>query len=331
MKKSVIVTGGNGYIGSHMCKYLYNQGYDVHIIDNFSTSPNKEMHKYGVFHKKDIADSEYLHNLFSKISPEAIFHFAARAVVPESEADPMLYYKENLSKTVMLLDAAIKSKVPKFIFSSTCATFGIPQTNQLNELHPQKPINTYGKTKLLMEEVMKDLAQKKIIDVIIFRYFNAAGCSPETEIGENHDPETHLIPNICLNYISNGKKAFHIFGNDFDTPDGTCIRDYIHVDDLARAHFLGMKFLDTNQGVYDFNLGTENGYSVKEVVDTFEKVSKYKVDIINSKRREGDPPRLVGDSTKAKKLLGFSCSYNLEDVISHSLKYFIKVHGNEEK
>lgn len=322
--ESVVITGGNGYIGSHMCKLMHSKGYQVHIIDNHSTSPDKPVHSYGVFHRFDIADKEKVQALLEKIRPVAVFHFAARAVVPESEADPILYYNENLVKTIALLDSCLKKNVRKFIFSSTCATFKGEGVENLSETTLQAPSNTYGKTKFLMEMVMRDLAQKKLIDVIVFRYFNASGCSPTGDIGENHIPESHLIPSIIKAHLSNGKSTFKIFGDKFPTADGTCIRDYIHVDDLVEAHYQGLKYLQDNAGFHDFNLGSEKGYSVKEVVCAFEEVVGTTLHKEIMEARAGDPPRLVGDSTKAKKHLGFFPKYTLRQSIEHAWKYFQK-------
>ncbi len=320
--ESCIVTGGNGYIGSHMCKLLHGKGYSVHIIDNFSTSPNKPVHKYGEFHNLDISDEHKIQELFKKLNPKYIFHFAARALVSESQADPFMYYRENLEKTISLLNSSIKCNINNFIFSSTCATFGIPTTETIDETHAQNPINSYGLTKLLMEKIMRDLASKKLINVAVFRYFNAAGCSPDGEIGENHDPETHLIPNLCRSFLKNNSETFKIFGDNFPTPDGTCIRDYVHVNDLAQIHLKGAMHLEREGGFWDFNLGSEKGYSVKEVTDIFEKIVQTKLNKETVAARAGDPPRLVGNSFKAKKILDYKVNFTLEDCIKHTINYF---------
>lgn len=322
---TVLITGGNGFIGSHMCKLMSKQGYQVHIIDNHSTSPEHQVHSYGTFHRFDISDKSQVQKLLNQIKPQAVFHFAARAIVPESEADPILYYNENLVKTIALLESCLKCQVKKFVFSSTCATFGGEGEANLNETTPQFPASTYGKTKLLMEMVMRDIAEKKLMDVIVFRYFNASGCSADAEIGENHIPETHLIPNIIKSYLSKGKSTFKIFGDQYPTPDGTCIRDYIHVEDLVAAHYQGLKFLEKNPGFHDFNLGSEKGYSVKEVVQAFESVIGHSIDKEVMPARAGDPPRLVGDSAKAKKHLSFAPQYSLRQSIEHAWKYYQKV------
>jgi UDP-glucose 4-epimerase len=316
-----MVTGGNGYIGSHMCKLLQQQGHKVLVVDNFSTSPKKPVHRYGEFADCDIADSDQIKKLIQGHKVEAVFHFAARALVPEGEEKPLMYYHENVVKTLSLLDSCVQVGLKKFIFSSTCATFGLPKTESLAEDHPQHPINTYGNTKKLMELAMRDLAAKGLLDIVAFRYFNAAGCSPDSEIGENHDPETHLIPNLCRSYLSGGKETFKLFGTQMPTRDGTCIRDYIHVNDLAKAHYQGLQYLDQHSGFHDFNLGTEQGSSVQEVIDAFEKVTNSKLNIEIKEPRAGDPPKLVSNSTKAKKELAFQCEYTVEDCIQHTLNY----------
>jgi UDP-glucose 4-epimerase len=319
--ESVVVTGGNGYIGSHMCRYLFERGYDVHVVDNHSTSPDSKVHNYAVFHNIDIGNSERMKKLLTDIKPTTIYHFAARAAVSESQADPLLYLNENLVKTVSLLDSAINTGVNKFIFSSTCATFGVPLEKQINEHHPQKPINTYGLTKLLMEKVMRDLAEKNLMNILVLRYFNAAGCSPDGVIGENHDPEYHLIPNLCLSHLSGGSTPFNLYGEKFDTPDGTCVRDYIHVCDLVEAHYKGAEYLSKNLGFHDFNLGSETGYSVRDVISAFNEITKSELEVQIKDPRPGDPASLVADSQKSRELLGFKPKYSLHDCIEHTLAF----------
>lgn len=322
MTRKYLVVGGNGYVGSHMCKYLVEKGEEVHVFDNFSTSSKAHKHNYGTYHEVDLSDPKKVSILLSKVSPDAVLHYAARALVPESEENPLLYYQENLVNTVNLLQGCIENNVKQFVFSSTCATFGVPKENQsIHEKLPQRPINTYGRTKLLMENVMQDLADKKLIDILVFRYFNAAGCDPKGSIGENHEPETHLIPNICKSFLSGGSQVLKIFGTDYPTPDGTCIRDYVHVDDLARTHYEGIEWLMSNPGYHDFNLGSENGSSILEVIAAFEEVTGEKIQTEKSSRRPGDPPRLVADSAKAKEKLNFRLDYDLKDCISHTLNY----------
>lgn len=323
MSDRVLISGGNGYIASHMCKYLSAKGHDVFWIDNFSTSPQGQVHQYGKFYPYDIASKD-TSALLEEIKPDTVFHYAAKALVPESEANPWLYYEENLKKTLTFLHSCSDAKVSKFIFSSTCATFGVPKTKTLAEDHPQNPINTYGLTKLLMEKAMRDIAEKGYLNILVFRYFNAAGCDPDGELGENHDPETHLIPNLCKAYLNESNESFKIFGTDYDTEDGTCVRDYVHVNDLAESHYLGMKYLNDRKGFYDFNLGSEKGYSVKEVLKCFESITGEKLSVIQEGRREGDPPLLVANSQKALQELNFRTTISLEDCIRDTLNYFKK-------
>lgn len=322
MSKTFVVTGGNGYIGSHMCKLLHNEGHKVIIVDNFSTSPKKPVHNYGNFVEMDISAGEKLTKLLEDENVDCVFHFAALALVGESQEKPLFYYQENFSKTIELLKSCIDAKVRKFIFSSTCATFGVPETQTISENNQQKPINTYGNTKLLMEMAMRDLAEKNMMDFVVFRYFNAAGCSPEGEIGENHDPETHLIPNIIKAHLGGEGINFKILGDQYPTRDGSCIRDYIHVNDLAYAHYQGYRYIEDKNGFHDFNLGSETGHSVKEVVKAFEKITGTSLNAVVADPRPGDPPTLVSNSAKAKEVLNFQPNYSLEDSIKHTLNYF---------
>lgn len=321
-QKRFLVTGGNGYIGSHMCKLLHQAGHQVEIIDSWETCPERETHSFGRHHRVDIGNDQEVLKILQEFRPEAIFHFAARAIVPESESDPMLYYIDNMAKSAHLLRATLQAGVKKFIFSSTCATYGIPTQGPLTEGQEQNPTNTYGRTKKIIEEMLADLANKKLLDVVVFRYFNVVGSSPETDIGENHAPETHIIPNLCLAHLSGGKNIFNLYGTELPTKDGTCIRDYIHVEDLVRAHFSGYEFLNTHNGYHDFNLGSEEGYSVKEVIEQFEKVIGEKLQVSPQPPRPGDPPELVANSAKARKQLGLSCQYNLESAIRHTYRWF---------
>lgn len=324
MSKNFLVTGGNGYIGSHMCKLLNQLGHNVFIIDNFSTSPKREMHSYGKFFNLDISAGEKVSEVLKENKIDCIFHFAALALVGESQEKPLFYYKENFSKTIELLNSCMSAGVKKFIFSSTCATFGVPETETISENNKQNPINTYGLTKLLMEMSMRDLAAKGMMDFVVFRYFNAAGCSPDGEIGENHDPETHLIPNIVKSHLAGNEIKFQLNGNQYPTRDGSCIRDYIHVHDLAQAHYDGYLYLEKNNGFHDFNLGSESGHSVKEVIAAFENITGSNLSVNIAPPRPGDPPQLVSNSAKAKEVLNFKPIYTLEDSIKHTLNYFRK-------
>lgn len=323
-----VVTGGNGYIGSHLCRLLQGMGHQVSIIDNYSSSPSKPTHSYGTFYEAEIDDCSVWKKILS-IHPkvDGVFHFAAKALVGESEANPWLYYQANVIKSLNMLQIIVSHKIQHLVFSSTCATFGHPQHLVIDENHPQLPVNTYGKTKLMIEQVLKDLAVKKILKSTVLRYFNAAGCSVDGDIGENHQPETHLIPNIILSYLSGFKVPLKIFGNSFDTQDGTCIRDYIHVEDLVVAHWQAYDYLsgqlpEKEDYFLDFNLGTEVGTSNLEMIKSFEQVIGKKVPFEFAQARAGDPARLIASSKKAKHILGFSPKYTLQDCLKHSLHYF---------
>lgn len=320
MTKKFLVTGGNGFIGSHMCKYLHRTGNEVFVIDNHSTSPNYNVHKFGQFYRFDIGDGDELQRFFDKHQIDCIFHFAAKALVGESQLEPIFYFKENISKTLTLLDSCIKNKVRSFVFSSSCATYG-DKSDPISEESEQTPINSYGLSKLVVEQILRDLSAKNLIDVAVLRYFNASGCSPEAELGENHEPETHLIPNLIKSYLKKEVNKFFIFGTNYSTKDGTCVRDYIHVEDLVRAHSLAANFIGKNRGFYDFNLGSGVGYSVLEVIRAFEKITNAQLDITFGARRPGDPPSLISDPSKAQRVLGFTPEYSLEQSIEHSLNY----------
>lgn len=323
-KKVYVVTGGNGFIGSHMCKHLCKLGHEVHIIDNLSTSGPSWGHRYGICHQFDISDSEKVRKLFGSLNVECVFHFAAKSLVEESEGNPFLYYRENFSKTLSLLESCYLENIKNFVFSSTCAVFGLPLKEKLDEDHIQQPLNTYGQTKKLIELMMRDLSAKGMINILILRYFNAAGCDPEGELGENHQPETHLIPNLCHAYLSEGLKRMQIYGADYPTRDGTCIRDYIHVEDLVTFHYAGANYLKENPGLHDFNLGSENGHTVKEVITAFEKMIGSSINSEIRPRRAGDAHCLIGDSFKAKKLLKIQCRYSLEDSLKHTFNWIKK-------
>lgn len=323
-----LVTGGNGYIGSHMCKLLFTQGHKVIILDNGSTSSKDPKHEYGHFILGDISDKELLSRIFKQDRVDAVFHFAAKSLVPEGEEKPFFYYYENFTKTMSLLESCVKANVRKFIFSSTCATFGIPDNELVSESTIQKPINTYGQSKLLLEMSMRDLCSKNLIDVTVLRYFNACGGSPDGEIGENFELATRLIPNICRSIYSGEEVEFKLYGDDFQTRDGSGIRDYIHVDDLSLAHQLAFDNMKNKNGFFDYNLGTGSGSTVLEVVTAFENVLDKKVKVSRVGRRAGDPPALICDTKKSESELGFRAKYSLEDSIRHTLNY-LKKNGNE--
>lgn len=323
MKRNVIVTGGNGYIGSHMCRLLHEKGYGVHIIDSHVTSPDKEVHTFGEFHRFDIADNWKVGNLLKATKPEAIFHFAARALVGESEENPFLYYRENFQKTQSLIETCLSHQVTNLIFSSTCAIYG-DISEKIREDHPKNPTNSYGLSKYLIERMLSDLARQGRLNAVCLRYFNVAGCSEDGLLGENHDPETHIIPNIIKSLLDDGGYEFTLFGSDYDTRDGSNVRDYIHVVDLVRAHFLAWEYLQNNKGLHQFNLGSGEGSSNLEVVAALEKISGKKIKVVKGLRRPGDPPSLVADGNSAKNILKFEPEYTLENCLQHSLNYLLR-------
>lgn len=298
---NVLVTGGAGYIGSHTCKQLKKHGITPVVYDNLSRG-HKEFVQWGPFVEGDILDTEKVIKTLKEHKIQAVIHFAAFAYVGESVETPSIYYRNNVHGTLSLLEAMLKVNVKNFVFSSTCATYGIPEKTPLVEDMPQNPINPYGQTKLMIEKILKDYGSAYRLKSVCLRYFNAAGADQDGVIGERHEPETHLIPLAIEAALKN--KTMKIFGNDYPTPDGTCIRDYIHVTDLSEAHVLALKYLDTAEKNYNyFNLGNGKGFSVKEIIKAVEDVSSKKVNAEVYPRRAGDPAVLVSDSEKAAKYL----------------------------
>ena len=325
---SILVTGGAGYIGSHTVKFLMGKGYDVIVFDNLVYGHGDIAQKLGVkLIEGDLSDRSLLDKLFSEHDIEAVVHFAAYTYVGESMSNPAKYYRNNVVSTLNLLEAMEKAGVRKIVFSSTCATYGIPQEIPLTETHPQNPISTYGYTKLVVENILKDFQRAYDWNYVAFRYFNAAGASADGLIGEDHDPEPHLIPLIL--YAALGKRdSISIYGQDYDTPDGTCIRDYIHVEDLAEAHSLGLEYLNQGGKSDVFNLGNGNGFSVKEVIAAAKKVTEIDFTVKHGDRRPGDPAMLVGSSEKARKILGWQPQYpEIETIIEHAWQWHQQRHG----
>jgi UDP-glucose 4-epimerase len=308
--KKILVFGGAGYIGSHALKHLIEFGYECVVADNLIYGHKEAVPENIPFEKVDLLDLEGLKKLFSKYSFDAVIHFAAFAYVGESVNDPQKYYINNVIGTINLLSIMLKSGVKNIVFSSTCATYGEPEYTPIDEAHPQNPVNPYGATKLMIERVLADYANSYNLRWIALRYFNAAGASEK--IGESHNPETHLIP-LVLQAIKGGKQV-KVFGTDYDTPDGTCIRDYIHVDDLASAHRLALEKLGEYNGA--LNVGTGVGKSVKEIISIAEKTSGKKCPVEYTGRREGDPAKLFAANDKARAVLGWEPKYNLDDIIS---------------
>ncbi len=313
-KTELLITGGAGYIGSHMVRKLLTEDYTPVVIDNLVYGHKQALPKNISFYQGDISDQKLLAKIFREHQIKAVLHFSAYAYVGESVENPRKYYENNVVGTLNLLNSMLAADIKYFIFSSTCATYGMPLTKKLTETHDQKPINPYGNTKLMIEKILADYDKAYGLKHINLRYFNAAGADDSGEIGEAHDPETHLTPLVQQN-IKGLRKNIKVFGTDYSTSDGTCIRDYIHVNDLADAHLLALQYLFKNNKSDSFNLGNENGYSVFEVIEACEKIARKKAHIINAKRRAGDPPVLVADASKAKKLLRWKPKYDLTDIV----------------
>ncbi len=311
---TILVTGGAGYIGSHACKALDNAGYTPITYDNLVYGHEWAV-QWGPFEKGDILDRTRLDQVIKKYQPAAIMHFAAYAYVGESVDQPGKYYRNNVTGSLSLLEAMRDNGIKQFIFSSTCATYGEPQHIPMTEDHQQAPINPYGHSKLMIEQMLSDFDTAHNIKSVSLRYFNAAGADPDGDTGEDHDPETHLVP-LVLDAAMGKRENITIFGDDYDTEDGTCIRDYIHVTDLADAHVKALKYLEQGGNTTKYNLGNGKGFSVKEVIETAKKITGKDITAVTGKRRPGDPPRLVGDATKIKKELNWQPQYaDLETII----------------
>ena len=327
-KTTILVTGGAGYIGSHAVLALQRSGYDVIILDNlvYGHQDLVETVLKTELIIGDTNDRPLLDQLFSSRKIDAVMHFSAYAYVGESVTNPDKYYRNNVVGTLTLLEAMKEAGINKFVFSSTCATYGVPEIVPIPEEHPQNPINPYGATKLMVERILSDFDVAYDFKSVRFRYFNAAGADPEGLLGEDHNPETHLIPLILLAAL--GKRdSISIFGTDYPTLDGTCIRDYIHVTDLATAHILGLEYL-LNGGKTDvFNLGNGKGFSVKEVIETAREITGKEIKVIECDRRPGDPPSLVGSGEKARTILGWNPEYpDLQNIITHAWNWHQKRH-----
>lgn len=312
--KTILVAGGAGYIGSHTVKYLLKNNYKVVVLDNLVYG-HREAVLTPNFEQVDLENKEALDKVFKKYRIDAVIHFAAYTYVGESVTSPKKYYRNNVVNTINLLDAMVENNVKNIVFSSTCATYGNPQYTPIDEKHPQSPINPYGKTKLMMEQIMADYETAYGLKYVALRYFNAAGCDAQGELGESHDPETHLIP-LVLKAIKGEIPKISVFGTDYDTPDGTCIRDYIHVEDLADAHMLAVETLFKENTSQCINLGTGIGTSVKEIIKAAEEVTEQKVPLEYGNRRVGDPAKLYAANKKAKDVLGWNPKYtDIKDII----------------
>lgn len=317
----LLVLGGAGYIGSHTATELLDNGHEVVIADNLVTGYREAIPEKAIFYQGDLRDKDFLVDLLKKEKVDAVIHFAAFSLVGESVTNPLKYYENNLYGTKVLLDAMIETGVDKIVFSSTAATYGEPENIPILESDRTCPTNPYGETKLAMEKMISWAAKAHGLHFVSLRYFNACGAHKSGKIGEAHNPESHLIPLVLQ--VPNGKREFvSIYGNDYDTPDGTCIRDYIHVTDLAKAHILAVEYL-MNGGESDiFNLGNGVGYSVKEVIETARKVTGHPIPAKEEARRAGDPARLVASGEKARKILGWEPEIkDLADIISSAWKW----------
>jgi UDP-glucose 4-epimerase len=309
-----LVCGGAGYIGSHMVRYLLKQEHDVVVYDDLSTG-HRESVPSDILVVGDIGDASALEQVFMQHRFDAVMHFCALSLVGESVSKPYLYYTNNVARTLVLLQAMQAAGVSRLVFSSTAAVFGNPQTPLITEQHPTEPINPYGQSKLMVEKILADAANAYGLRSVALRYFNAAGADPSGEIGEAHSPETHLIPNVLRSLLGQGS-ALKVFGSDYDTRDGTCVRDYVHVNDLASAHLKAVEFMLDHEGAHIFNLGNGEGFSVREVIAAAERVTGQEVAYDLVERRPGDPPTLVASGQKARDLLGWQPEFiDLDDII----------------
>lgn len=323
----IAIIGGAGYIGSHTVKYLLQQGKEVVVFDNLSTGHQEFVPSHIPFIKGDLANEEDLKHLFSTFPKiHTVIHFAAFAYVGESVTEPAKYYHNNVVNTIHLLDSMLAHNVKNIVFSSTCATYGNPNEWPITEEHPQNPINPYGRTKLMMEQIMEDYSKAYGLKYAALRYFNAAGADLKSEIGEWHEPETHLIP-LILDVALGKREEIFVFGSDFDTPDGTCIRDYIHVLDLADAHSRAVDYLINEQKNLKLNLGNGEGYSVLEIIQTVEEITGIQIKKTFTNRRQGDPAKLIGSAEKAKQVLGWQPQYKLTDIITSAWNWHKKKFG----
>ena len=303
MTTTVLVTGGAGYVGSHCCKALADAGFLPVTYDNLERGHRWAVN-WGPLEEGNILDRARLDAVMARHKPAAVLHFAALTYVGESTTEPALYYRVNTTGALTILEAMKAAAVPCFVFSSTAATYGVPQVSPMSETHPQSPINPYGESKLMVERMLRDFGAAYGLRSTALRYFNAAGADPDAKIGEDHDPETHLIP-LVLDAAAGRRNDIAVFGEDYDTPDGTCIRDYIHVADLADAHVLALRRLLSGGDTQFFNLGNGNGFSVREVIAAAGQVTGRKIPVRRGERRAGDPAVLVADSTRAKSVLGW--------------------------
>ncbi len=324
----LLITGGAGYIGSHTVKHLLEQGEDIIVLDNLVHGHREALDTGRVrLIEGDLSDAALLDRVFAEHRPEAVLHFAAYCYVGESVEQPLKYYRNNVAGPLTLIEAMQRHGCGRFIFSSTCATYGNPVSVPMDETHPQNPVNPYGSSKLMLERILRDCETAFGLRSVFLRYFNASGCDPEGRIGEDHDPETHLIPRILM--AARGDiEAITVFGTDYPTPDGTCIRDYIHVNDLASAHALALAHLRRGGESTAVNLGTGRGFSVKEIIATAEEVTGKTVPVAYGPRRAGDPPELICNPAQAKAVLGWEARHkDPRDHIQSAWNWMSQPHG----
>ena len=322
---TILVTGGAGYIGSHVVKELLRQGYQPIVFDNLQTGHRKAV-KNAFLIEGDLSDTEKLKETFQSYPIQAVLHFAAHCLVGESVLDPAKYFNNNIKNGLQLIEILEEFKIKKFVFSSSAAVYGEPKEIPISEKHPCAATNPYGETKWIFEKALQAFHQARKLDFISLRYFNAAGADPEGELGEDHSQETHLIPLVIKGALEEG--SVPVYGKDYNTPDGTCVRDYIHVTDLANAHILALRKLEEGKTSGIYNLGNGNGYSVREVIETVKKVTGREVTAVDSTRRPGDPARLVASSEKIRKELGWIPKYpDLETIVETAWRW----HKNHPK
>jgi UDP-glucose 4-epimerase len=318
--KTILIVGGAGYIGSHMVKMLMRSGYHVITLDNLVTG-YRDAISGGDFVFGDTADKLSLDRLLSGYSIDGVMHFASFIQVGESVQHPSKYYQNNVAATLNLLDAMVAHHIPALIFSSSAAIFGEPAYTPIDEQHPKQPINPYGLSKWMIEQILADYDQAYGLKSVCLRYFNAAGADPEGQLGERHEPETHLIP-LVLQAASGRRQAITVFGQDYDTPDGTCIRDYIHINDLCQAHLLALEYLFQGGNSTAYNLGNGSGFSVTEVIEVAKQVTHKPIEVLMGERRMGDPARLVADSKQIQTQLGWQPQYaDLATIVAHAWQW----------
>ncbi len=316
---TILVTGGAGYIGSHYVRLLERKGIDFVIVDNFSTG-HKKFVQNKKFYELDLKDFDEIREKLRDLDITSIVHFAGLSIVSDSQKMEKEYYENNVLASKNLAIFAVEKEIRKFIFSSSASVYGIPEQIPIKETHPTRPINNYGKNKLEVENMLKELSMEYPLDVVCLRYFNAAGADEDGDIGEERNPETHLIPNIIKSVLNSNE--FIVHGDTYDTDDGTCIRDYVHVNDLASAHLSSLKFLDSNKGFHIFNLGSERGFSVTEVINECQKLMKTKIKFKIGDKRDGDPDILIADNKKSVSKLNWKLEkHTLRAIISSAIDY----------